>query len=98
MTTTPVAGTPRSATFTAPAFSAASATLFFRLTVGDGFGATVQSTNLTVALDELGAVGAVRRSARRSMAATNSTTNDTTVNQIYIGQAGRARRDRRTRR
>ena len=47
---TPVAGTPRSATFIAPAFTAAGATLFFRLTVNDGFGATVQSTNLTVAL------------------------------------------------
>jgi Fibronectin type III domain len=48
--TTPVSGTPRSATFTAPAFTAAGASLFFRLNVTDGFGATVQSANLTVAL------------------------------------------------
>ena len=52
VTLTPVSRTPRSATFTAPAFTVAGATLFFRLTVTDGFGATVQSANLTVALDQ----------------------------------------------
>ena len=50
VTLTPVSGTPRSATFTAPAFTVASASLFFRLTVNDGFGATVLSNNLTVGL------------------------------------------------
>ena len=40
----------RVATFVAPNYSVANATLFFRLTVNDGFGATVQSTNLSVAL------------------------------------------------
>ena len=47
---TPVSGTPRSATFTAPAYTVPGATLYFRLTVTDGFGASVQSANLTVAL------------------------------------------------
>ena len=50
VTLTPVVGTPRSATFTAPAFSVSGASLFFRLNVTDGFGASVQSNNLTVAL------------------------------------------------
>src|SRR5262249_16351127 len=40
----------RTATFVAPDFTVASATLYFRVTVNDGFGATVQSSTLTVAL------------------------------------------------
>ncbi|MCB0960381.1 MAG: fibronectin type III domain-containing protein, partial [Acidimicrobiales bacterium] len=42
--------TSRIATFTAPNVVAPSSTLYFRLTVDDGFGATVQSNNLTVSL------------------------------------------------
>jgi hypothetical protein len=82
---TPVVGTPRSATFVAPGFNTASATLYFRLTVGDGFGATVQSNTLTVTLTN--SAPSVQFSIRpKQMAATNVTTNSTTVNQIYNGQ------------
>ena len=40
-------------------------TLFFRLTVGDGFGASAQSTNLSVTLTEHRGDGAVRDPAHR---------------------------------
>ncbi len=86
VTLTPVSGTPRSATFTVPAFTVASESLFFRVTVNDGFGATAQSTNLTVTLTN--SVPTVQFAIRPSnMAATNVTTNNTTVNLIYPGQA-----------
>jgi hypothetical protein len=82
---TPVPGTPRSATFTAPAFSAASATLYFRLSVDDGFGAIAQSNNLTVTLTN--SAPSVQWAIRPAgMAPINSTTNNTTVNQVYNGQ------------
>ena len=85
VTLTPVGGTPRSATFVAPAFTVAGASLFFRLTVNDGFGATVQSNNLTVALTN--SVPTVRFAVRpKQMTATATTTNATTSNQVYSGQ------------
>jgi hypothetical protein len=50
VTLTPLPGTPRSATYTAPAMTAPGQQLFFRLVVGDGFGASAQSANVSVAL------------------------------------------------
>src|SRR4029078_824340 len=51
----------------------------------DGFGATVQSNNLTVTLTNTAPV--VQFAIRpQGMTATNSTTNNTTVNQIYTDE------------
>jgi hypothetical protein len=86
VTLTPVSGTPRSATFVAPAFNTASATLFFRLNVTDGFGASVQSNALTVTLTN--SAPSVQFAIRpKQMTATNDTTNNTTVNKIWTGQS-----------
>ena len=76
----------RTATFTTPAFLTSGASLFFRMNVGDGFGATAQSANQTYAITNSlpTAQFAVRGTGT---AATNSTTNDSTANRLYIGQS-----------
>jgi large repetitive protein len=85
VTLTPVSGTPRSATFTAPAFTASGASIFLRLNVTDGFGASVQSNALTVALTNSQA--SVQFAVRpTNMTATNVTVNATSSNVVYGGQ------------
>jgi len=86
VTLTPVPGTPRSATYVAPAMTAAGQQLFFRLSVGDGFGASVLSNNLTVSLTN--SLPTVQWAVRgTNTAATAGTTNDATANRVYIGQS-----------
>ncbi len=83
---TPVPGTPRSATYTAPAMTAASQSLFFRLVVTDGFGASVTSNNLTVALTN--SLPTVQWAVRgTNTAATGDATNNATANRVYVGQS-----------
>ncbi len=82
VTLTPVSGTPRSATYTAPAMTAAGQQLFFRLNVTDGFGAAVQSANLTVALTNSAPV--VPATMQITAGIDGSVINPTT---IYVGDS-----------
>ena len=81
VTLTPVVGTPRSATFTAPAFSVTGAQLFFRLTVADGFGASTQSNNLTVGLTNTNPV-----LATNPVLTTGLNFGTTNPSALYVGQ------------
>ena len=77
----------RTATFTTPAFLASGASLFFRMNVGDGFGATTQSANQTYALANTPADRAVRRPRRPGRRRRTASRTTPHANRVYIGQS-----------